>query len=155
MGLLNAAVSAVLLALVVYQFTGYGRNPSTPDFCLPEEDDVLCSFSESYWEARSKFRRATALYGGKLHTLEVAEGHYTIDVAVFRGQGDGLVIHSSGVHGVEGYAGSGVQLRLIPRLSVALSGSKAPTVILIHAVNPFGMAHFRRWNENNVSALSG
>jgi len=24
------------------------------------------------------------------------------------------------------------------------------TVAFIHAVNPFGMAHFRRWNENNV-----
>jgi hypothetical protein len=62
------------------------------------------------------------------------------------------MIHSIGVHGVEGYAGSAVQLALLERLAREpdKAAGDAPTVVLVHAVNPFGMAHFRRWNEHNV-----
>ena len=40
----------------------------------------------------------------------MVEPDYTMDIAVLRGSGRGLVIHSSGVHGVEGYAGSAIQI---------------------------------------------
>jgi len=69
------------------------------------------AFSESYFEARAKFRFAARRLAEKmprmkLHTLSVMPGQdYTIDIAVIPGSGtggNGLTIHSSGCHGVEG-----------------------------------------------------
>ena len=104
----------------------------------------------------SKFRAAAAKAGAELHTLTVALPDYTTDIAVLAGRGPGLVVHSSGVHGVEGFAGSGIQIAILSNFSKTEAAEAqstdpdAPTIVLVHAVNPFGMAHFRRFNENNV-----
>ena len=88
--------------------------------------------------------------GGDLHAWEIippqdgeTEG-LTIDAAVF-GQGPKALILSSGLHGVEGFAGSAIQLDLIQR-----GLPDDIRVVLVHALNPFGMAKSRRVNENNV-----
>ena len=69
------------------------------------------AFSESYFEARAKFRFAAHQLAEKmptmkLYTLSVMPGQdYTIDIVVIPGSGgekNGLTIHSSGCHGVEG-----------------------------------------------------
>ncbi|KAL7540301.1 hypothetical protein ACHAXR_010016 [Thalassiosira sp. AJA248-18] len=78
-----------------------------------------------------------------------------------RNTGEGVnIIHSSGTHGVEGYIGSAVQIRFLHELflaneeqlgsKTASSGDRVRRVLLIHAINPFGMRHHRRANENNV-----
>ena len=55
----------------------------------------------------------------------------------------------SGVHGVEGFVGSALQCDLLDRLEpAALPEDMA--VVLVHAVNPWGMAWSRRQNESNV-----
>ena len=112
---------------------------------------VEACFSESYEEARQKFlQAATKLPSKELHSYQVFEdefGQYHTDIVVIRGKGKGLLVSSSGTHGVEGYAGSAIQIRLLEQLKTE---ALAPTVVLVHAVNPFGMAHFRRCNENNV-----
>ena len=108
-------------------------------------------FHDTYEESRAAFRALTTRHGGILHswgvipppTPDEGEG-LTIDAAVF-GDGPRALILSSGLHGVEGFAGSAVQLDLIER------GLPADLrVVLVHALNPFGMAHLRRVNENNV-----
>lgn len=122
------------------------------------------SFSESYREARHKFLTAAEEAGAEVTSLEVTRRGgeaYHMDAAVLRGggsssKGGGLVMHTSGVHGVEGYAGSAVQvaaLRHLASFSSPEARAKAlgsTTIVFIHAVNPFGMATFRRTNENNV-----
>ena len=71
------------------------------------------TFSESYQEARAKFRFASSRLAEKApagvvkrHTLFVIPGKdYTIDITIIRAgpdAGRGLTIHSSGCHGVEG-----------------------------------------------------
>eukprot|EP00928_Gymnodinium_smaydae_P055524 TRINITY_DN3903_c0_g1_i2.p1 TRINITY_DN3903_c0_g1~~TRINITY_DN3903_c0_g1_i2.p1 ORF type:complete len:436 (+),score=77.14 TRINITY_DN3903_c0_g1_i2:80-1309(+) len=118
----------------------------------PSDAEVAACFSESYAEAREKFRKAAAVVKAELHALEVtadASGKYIMDIAVLRGRGKGLVVVSSGTHGVEGYAGSAVQVRILRQIQ-AMTTPLEVTVVLVHAVNPYGMAHFRRWNENNV-----
>ena len=57
------------------------------------------------------------------------------------------LLHSTGIHGVEGFAGSAIQLQLLERFP-ALQNETA--LILVHILNPFGMAWLRRTNENNV-----
>ncbi|MGB0921731.1 MAG: M14 family metallopeptidase [Alphaproteobacteria bacterium] len=59
-----------------------------------------------------------------------------------------LLIISSGTHGVEGGAGSLGQTALLDQLPDLLPANTA--TLMIHAVNPWGFAHDRRVNENNV-----
>jgi len=53
----------------------------------------------------------------------------------------------SGVHGIEGFAGSAVQLQVLDD-SVACRGDF--DLLLIHAMNPFGFENRRRVNEDNI-----
>lgn len=62
---------------------------------------------------------------------------------------ENLVIVSTGQHGLEGYVGSAI-LKIFmdefaPRLNPENTG-----LLLIHAINPWGMKHGRKVNENNV-----
>lgn len=125
----------------------YGKDP------LPTEK----YFSESYIEARKKFRDAAdsvkkslVATSVQVSTLLVKDPDYTMDICVIKGsRAHGLLVHSSGVHGVEGYAGSAIQIATLH--AMACSGQVPEvTSVFVHAVNPYGMAHFRRWNENNV-----
>ena len=131
-------------------------------------------FRETYEEARWAFRQAA-------HALEVPfakrnpiplsvhnltvwkwkdsqqQTDYTTDIVVIPGNQPGLTIHSSGVHGVEGYAGSAIQVAFLQLLGQLYNENehgplrwRHPTIILVHAVNPVGMAHYRRVNERNV-----
>ncbi len=60
-----------------------------------------------------------------------------------------LLILTSGVHGVEGYAGSAVQQMVLREMIPDLNLDKMG-VLLIHGVNPYGFKFNRRVTENNV-----
>ncbi|KAI3648666.1 hypothetical protein MP228_006520 [Amoeboaphelidium protococcarum] len=62
-----------------------------------------------------------------------------------------LMLHVSGVHGVEGYAGSDVQNALLNQLDFNdKDGSSDIGYLFIHGYNPYGMKYLRRWNESGV-----
>lgn len=132
-------------------------------------------FSDTYQNARAAFLQAaeelkehweykcrvTQVQKGdpkpiSIHNLKVWEDDqqtYTTDIVVLPGNKPGLLIHSSGVHGVEGYAGSAIQVAFLHLIRQFYEDGQLlhhPTVILVHAVNPVGMARYRRVNENNV-----
>jgi hypothetical protein len=91
--------------------------------------------------------------GGRLHILELAArapsgSTLSIDIGWLGSQTpQNVLLHSSGIHGVEGFAGSAIQLQLLDRMP-RLPDNTA--LILAHVLNPFGMAWLRRANENNV-----
>jgi len=58
-----------------------------------------------------------------------------------------VLLHASGLHGVEAFAGSAVQLAALGNLSRPPAGC---ALVLAHVLNPYGMAWRRRVNENNV-----
>jgi hypothetical protein len=60
-----------------------------------------------------------------------------------------VLLISSGTHGVEGFCGSGIQAALLDD-GVLRSFAGDTAVVLVHAVNPYGFAHLRRTNEDNV-----
>jgi hypothetical protein len=66
-----------------------------------------------------------------------------------------VVVHVSGTHGVEGYAGSAVQAAALHQLSLqakeVLTDASLPTLVFVHVLNPYGMKNNRRVNE--VSAV--
>ena len=61
-----------------------------------------------------------------------------------------VLVVSSGIHGVEGFAGSAIQLQLLREQLAGLALPRDAGVLLIHAVNPYGFAALRRVNESNV-----
>lgn len=55
----------------------------------------------------------------------------------------------SGVHGVEGYCGSGIQVGSIRTGWHRLADDNL-AIVMIHGLNPYGMSHIRRVNEDGV-----
>lgn len=119
-----------------------------------------CFFSSTFHQATALFKEASGAAGAdSVVGLEVEE-HHNITVAVFEGDpsNNGVVLHISGTHGAEGYVGSAIQSAWLnaeitrkKNINVNSDSSKTgPTIILVHALNPVGMAQMRRVNENNV-----
>jgi len=109
-------------------------------------------FSKTYAESRRRFVDAARAVYANVHAYKVdseSPDNLTIDVAILGSDNDPALVVSSGVHGVEGFFGSAVQLALLQRFSDANS-RKNIRYVLIHSVNPFGFAHLRRVNEDNV-----
>jgi len=110
-------------------------------------------FSPDYFSARTRFRESAASRGARLQGLPMtAKGpnaeKLTIDIAWFGSESPRrLLLHSSGLHGIEGFAGSAVQLQLLDNVP-ALSPDAA--LVIVHILNPYGMSWLRRVNENNV-----
>lgn len=72
-----------------------------------------------------------------------------MDVAIVGPASHRVVIVSSGLHGVEGFAGSAVQLACLSQPDL-LRSSDPLRYIFVHAINPFGFAQLRRVNEDNI-----
>jgi Protein of unknown function (DUF2817) len=109
-------------------------------------------FSHSYAEARSRFIEAARAVDASVHAYAIdatAKNDLTIDVAIIGADIDPALVVSSGVHGVEGFFGSAVQLALLERLKTE-TVRRGIRYVLIHAVNPYGFAHLRRVNEDNI-----
>ncbi len=110
-------------------------------------------FSTDYFTARNRFRELVGTVGGRLETISIdAKGSkgedLSIDIAWFGvATPRRVLLHSSGLHGVEGFAGSAIQLQLMNTLPTL---SKDSALIIVHVLNPYGMAWLRRFNENNV-----
>lgn len=61
------------------------------------------------------------------------------------------LIHISGVHGVEGYIGSHIQNQILQNYAEKnFSMPDDMQLVVVHVVNPFGMAWYHRTNEENV-----
>ena len=118
-----------------------------------QPNDLERFFSGDYETARSRFRDlANELHATTFSHSVSQEDDLTIDVAVIGQSNKPAVVVSSGMHGVEGFFGSAVQLALMFQFTKnPESLSNCPCqFILIHAVNPYGFQNLRRCNENNV-----
>lgn len=115
--------------------------------------DYCDYFSGDYITARHRFLDAANAVKASIHTLPLTSlnsdnQQLSIDIA-WLGSSDPtrVLIHSSGLHGVEGFAGSAIQLALLEQSrSIPSDGA----ILVVHALNPYGMAWLRRVNENNV-----
>lgn len=112
-------------------------------------------FSETYKDARDKLHHATEVYPGKiLYTslpIEATgfnEEVLSVDIVwIGPREAKDILIHISGTHGVEGFAGSAIQTSLV---ADPIELPENTSLIIIHGLNPYGMAHFRRVSENNI-----
>ncbi|KAF4654918.1 hypothetical protein FOZ61_007959 [Perkinsus olseni] len=93
--------------------------------------------SALYYVARTKFRTLATQAGLELKSFEVVPAS---------GYGDEYIM--------DGYGGSGIQCYLLDQIRQAREEGRLKkidkTLVFVHAVNPYGMAHYRRFNEENV-----
>lgn len=120
--------------------------------------DVPAAFAASYLEARAKFREAAESRGLAIvaHVHPQAVGAQGEELAIdFSLLGDpaarAMLVLLSGVHGVEGFCGSGCQVALLQDETVVAAVRQSGVAVLFcHAVNPYGFSHLRRTNEDNI-----
>ena len=117
-------------------------------------------FSKNYNEASSRFREQISnlkILGHNVVHEQLKLDHcgpfseqLIIDIAIVGSiKSEKIFLYTSGIHGVEGFAGSAIQLSVLDLIS-----NETPfdthSIIFIHIINPYGMAWLRRVNENNV-----
>jgi len=114
------------------------------------------AFSPDYLAARARFRSSALARGAHLehHPLDALgpDGEdLSIDMARL-GSPDAarVVVVSSGLHGIEGFVGSAVQAAVLEEALGNWRPRQDACLVLLHALNPWGMAWGRRVNESNV-----
>lgn len=118
---------------------------------------VAHAFSPSYAQARKKFLEAAAVASlpieSHAHPLKGRDSEDLAMDVVRDGPADAnkLLIVSSACHGVEGYCGSGVQVfALHDREWRDKAQAAGVATLYIHALNPYGFSHVRRFTHENV-----
>ncbi len=105
-------------------------------------------YNDSYEQAREQFLDLLKAKDISHYEVPLEETGLQLDIAVIGAlEAENLLIHSSGLHGVEGYVGSAIQLGFLNKLK---SIPENTCLIMCHILNPYGMQHNRRFNENNV-----
>ena len=115
---------------------------------------AIAPLSPTYAVARADFLDAAAAAGATVttypHPLTGLEGEaLAVDVAEL-GPADAadVVTVFSATHGVEGYCGSALQTHWLRHCTATRPAHVR--VVMVHALNPFGMSWVRRVNEDNV-----
>ncbi|MCY4078221.1 MAG: M14 family metallopeptidase [Acidobacteria bacterium] len=115
------------------------------------------TFSSSYAVARRRFRDAARRAGAVPEAFPIpgrgpVGETLAVDVAtVGAARPARAVVVSSGLHGVEGFFGSAVQLAWLEGVRAGrIDVPPGTAVVLVHALNPYGFAWRRRANEGNV-----
>jgi hypothetical protein len=113
------------------------------------------SFPRDYATARGNFLNAVERAGGTVksyvHTaLGPFKDELATDVALLGSpHAKNVLVLVSGTHGVEGLAGSGLQVAQV-QFGLRPPPCSDVAILLVHALNPFGVAFGRRVNEDSV-----
>ena len=115
--------------------------------------DIQSPFSPDYSTARRRFLSKCKARGAAMECLPISakgpqQTALSVDIAwLGNPNAKRVILHSSGLHGIEGFAGSAIQLDLLDNLpEIPEDGA----IVLVHILNPYGMAWLRRVNESNV-----
>ena len=119
--------------------------------------DIEAAFSHSYARARKRFFDAAQDHGLEVESYKQRmpgrdQETLAMDV-VLDGPADAqrLLVVSSGVHGVEGFCGSGVQVCALHDQELrSRARARGVALLYIHAVNPYGFSYIRRVTHENV-----
>lgn len=114
-------------------------------------------FSVTYEEARLRFLSDVSAVESKtkqdffrVEFPDPEDKSLITDVAWLRAKSNlkNLVVITSGLHGIEGYAGSAVQSHLLRKLNAETNFTN--DYLFVHALNPYGFKNYLRGNRNNI-----
>jgi hypothetical protein len=119
--------------------------------------DIQALFPNTYEESRERFRNnlpavrsmwpKAGLNQHRLHDDEDLTIDWIYSEALEKNEK--VIVFTTGEHGVEGYVGSAMLQHFIevfmPQLDPRNTG-----ILLVHAINPWGMKYHRRGNKDNI-----
>lgn len=155
--IITGVILIALVGITSYLYVSYNNYSFNDEFEVNEKN--LSYFNNSYEDAQKNFilkSKELALKYPNTKSFKIPvssniDTNLTVDFCYIRGsqKTDKIFILSSGVHGVEGFVGSAVQLYFMDNyINDRLLNST--NILLIHAVNPYGYKYTRRVTENNV-----
>lgn len=106
-------------------------------------------FKETFDESRTAFLAAAKASGGELRSHKIGEHSFESLYFPPVGRKEKLLILSSGIHGIEGHAGSALQRYFLDKNFLNLKEENMG-ILILHGINAFGFQHNRRVTENNV-----
>lgn len=113
-------------------------------------------YHKTYEESRKAFLcAAKELKDLQIHFEAILQNEtqddlYT-DIVHIKNEGENpLVIITSGLHGIEGYVGSAMQISLLTQIKSKKINITGLDLLLVHAINPWGFKNNRRVTSNNV-----
>jgi hypothetical protein len=113
-------------------------------------------FPESYEASRARFLRDVDLLRPKWHSSRLEsyplKDHPDLSIDCFWAEPrrkENLIMISIAEHGIEGYVGSAMLKLFMDEFAPRLN-SENTGLLLVHAINPWGMKHHLRVNPNNV-----
>jgi hypothetical protein len=138
------AVLVLIIAGLTWATIGYNFYSPKEVTTTPDKAD-LKYFRESYNESRDAFRIEASSLAKKYKGASQA----SFNVPAKKNK-NGLIIISSGVHGVEGFTGSAVQ-RMMMEEFMTDENLASTGFLFIHGLNPYGFKNNRQMTENNVN----
>ena len=151
--LLSVILLAILGSNILYH-TYWAKDP-----VMEVDSSYLSYYHETYDECRNAFLRSIenvrvdfdSMETGKIYVPGESDDDLTIDWCYIPAQKekDKLLIVNSGLHGIEGFTGSAVQIMFVDKiLKHQLSDNMG--VLFLHGINPYGFKYHRKATENNV-----
>ena len=110
------------------------------------------SFYTTYEEIRTHLQELTADLGVELSSYPIDEGDGLYIDSFYLPATEkhtNLIVLTTGVHGMEGYIGAAMLDVFFHEIYAGLDTTDTG-VLVVANVNPYGMKHYRRYNENNV-----
>jgi len=114
-------------------------------------------FHDRYQDSREHFQRLAQDLGATQRAFPIdalgPDGELlAVDLAwIGPDDAQSALLITSGIHGVEGHSGCAIQIALLEQLqSGAVVLPPDTAIAMLHALNPYGLAHTRRFNPNNV-----
>lgn len=149
---LNGAIwGIVFLVPMVFSFWAWSESADN----MPIKTQAINYFSVEYNQARTKFLKSSRTANASIESFKnpylgpEGEPLFTDVALVGPRNAKTVLVLVSGTHGVEGFAGSGIQSGLL-REGVASWLKPDMSIVMIHALNPYGFSHQRRFNEDNI-----
>ena len=109
------------------------------------------AFLTDYVSVRTHLQQLLGAYNAEIysHAIDEADDLYIDTYYLPATEQKNLVILTTGVHGMEGYIGSAMLDVFFGEVYPDLNREDTGIVVVAN-VNPYGMKHYRRYNENNV-----
>ncbi len=116
-------------------------------------------FTSRYLDARKNWLAIASAFGTSAqiesipHALKGPDGEALATDCLWLGAADAprVIVTISGTHGIEGYAGNAIQCHWLKALQAGRQKLPADTALLcIHALTPWGMAWYRRCDEQGI-----
>lgn len=151
-------ISLLITVVLGYTYISFNYySPDDPDVTV--DQSKLIYFHDSYQDCRGAFVAQAEKLKERLDSVEIfaiqiaskTDNDLTIDFCYIPAKDTTvkLLVLNSGIHGIEGFTGSAVEQMIMAELLEPEMFSEMG-VLIIHAMNAWGVKHERRVTENNV-----